>query len=374
MARLQKNINPVNSDRVADSIFEYAAQDAKLKLYSPLQTSREDIVLKLSHYSNIYSAFRKTASGQEKDSLKYLRFEMARLNAKLNPNFFNRFFYSEIADSIRELFRGKSDPVAYFQKEIQQIEKDILQEHNVQSLSASMKKMGFQVEMEAQLRKMINHDFPQFHFRYNDATNPDAHYVLHFEKIPDTGLYYFESFEAIKLVSLDAVLNKDMSCPRHKFHLQDGVQMNASESAKLVNGKSICKSIDGKETWLVLDSLGSRFQRPYQSVSFNLEKALSNLPIKEKQNPSEYQKVIEALKAGRKKEVTLVINNAPVKYYIEASPPSNTVYVLDKAGHLVDTNRLLKGQAPELTKQVVAKISQEKEEAIDIGEMKMRVR
>jgi len=236
-----------------------------------------------------------------------------------------------------------------------------------------LKKAGFPVEMEAQLRKMVNQDYPQFHFRYNDMNNPDAHYVLHIKKVPETGLYHFDRFEAIKLVSLDAVINKDMTCPRHTFSLYDGMPMNATEAAKLINGKSICKSIDGKETWLTLDLTGHS-QRSYQSMSFNLEKALSNLPIMERQKPLEYQKVIEALKAGRKKEVTLVINDTPVKYLIEAAPQRKTVDVLDQDGHLVDTSRLLKGQARELTKQVASKISQQKDEPIEMGEMKVRMR
>src|SRR5687768_10869792 len=114
MARLQNNISAGNYDRVAEAILEYAAEEAKLKIFSPLQTSREDTDLKLDHYTNMYSAFRKSAVGPEKQSIKYIRYEIARLKAKLNPTFFNRVYYSEITDAIRAAFRGTNDPVRFF--------------------------------------------------------------------------------------------------------------------------------------------------------------------------------------------------------------------------------------------------------------------
>lgn len=372
MARLQNHISPVDSDRVSQAILDYEKDYAQSKIYSPFHTSREDIELKLGHYSHLYSAFRKTAIGQEKESLKFLRYEIGRLKAQLNPNFFNRIYYSEFADFLREYFGPKNNPIHHFQLEILKIEKMTVQEHNLQTLNSSLKSVGFNIEVEGQLWKMINQDFPQFHFRYSDPKIPGSHFVLHFRKEPQTGFYYFEKFDAIKLVSIDAVINKDMNCPRQTFPVYGEISINAMEASRLVNGKSICKPIDSNETWLSLDQRQINIGNPYQYNLFDLEKELTRLPILENQSPVKYRDIIQTLKSGGKKEVTLTIDDVPMKYFIEAAPQRKSVDVLDKNNRLVDANKLLKGQTRKIAKQVAARANQQNDQSVNMGEIKIK--
>lgn len=365
--------NPTNngySNRVVDAICFYAEQEAQFMINNPLESryNLQEVTYKLQYYGSIYNKIQKTANADEKLSLRYLRHEIAKMNARLNPTFLNRMLYSTIANAIRNFVNGNNLLYARLDNNIKDIQRNLIQEHNLNALSAAMKKAGFKSEIEGALRKMIDHDLPQFHIRYSDVHYPKTDFVLHFQKAPNTDLYYFDKFEAISRPSLDALLNDDPSCRRHTFSLLDKMDFTGGEAANLVNGKCVCKNINGKETWLFLDATTPNRQHAIKPISFNLEKTMERLPIKEKENPSQYQALLQALKAGNSKEVTFIINGSSVKYTIDVAPSRKMIDVLDKNGRLVDLDRLKKSPGTEQAHQLIQKIKQLENEVIDLGE------
>lgn len=346
MATLKDHIvaNDSNSNRVAEAIFLYAGEENKLKINNPRESNRDEynIKLKLDYYQGIAKEYSRTKNKMEKYSLQFVRREIKKLKAKLNPTLFNRVYYSDVSEALKALFRSKDNPVTHYETAIKKLDKELVQNHNLQFLSSELKKVGFNVEMEGSLKRMINQNLPEFHLRYADVENRNAHYVVHFKKIPETDLYYFEKFDAISRPSLDSLLNGDVNCQRQTFHVHDNLKINAAEAERLVNGKAIFRRVNGNDAWLMRDNLSMRDQLKF--VEFDLESKLLKLPIKEKEDANKYQAVIATLKNGKTKEVTLIINDAPVKYMLEAAPDKNEVYVLDKDKVLVDTDKLLTNQ------------------------------
>ncbi len=346
MATLKKSFeaNVPNSNRVSDAIFLYAEEENKLKISNPRESNRDEynIQLKLDYYQGIAKEYRKTKNKVEKQSLLFVRHEIRRLKAKLNPALFNRIYYSDAAETIKSWLRSKNDPVNYYQNAIKKIDKELIQNHNLQYLSSELKKVGFNVEMEASLKRMINQNLPEFHLRYADLENRNAHYVVHFKKIPQTDLYYFEKFDAIARPSLDALLSGDVNCPRQTFHVHDNLKLNASEAERLVNGKAVYRRVNGKDVWLMKDDLS--MGHPLKIIEFDLEGALLQLPIKEREDANKYQAVIAALKNGKTKEVTLTMNATELKYTLEAAPEKFSVTILDRDGQAIQMENQLSSQ------------------------------
>jgi hypothetical protein len=374
---MKTSISDGTSNRVADAIFLYAEQEAQLYISNPLE-GRYDlhaVDLKLQYLTSVYNTFRKNPTPDEKHSLRYLRHEIAKMRTRLKPTTLNKVFYSRIANSIRNFMNGYNLIYAKHNKAIKKLQQDIIQAHNLHNLSASMKKAGFNIEVEGTLKKLIDHDLPVFHIRYADPHYLKADFVLHFKKIPQTDLYYFEKFEAISRPTLDSLLKNDPSCIRYTFSLQDQMRFSAGEACNLVNGKCVCKLADGKETWLLLDTANLYSQHSLKSIPFNLEKTLQKLPLK--LNSSQYQALLQTLKTGNGKEVNFSINNNTVKYTVEAAPLRKTIDVLDKNDQLVDISKILNGHSNKLTQQVMEKINQQSSEEIDLGEVskaKVRIR
>lgn len=358
------------SNRVADAIYLYAEQDAQLIISNPAgsRKSRDDIELKLRYYRDVLKKFRKKPSPEEKKSLRFIRHEIGNMKARLKPNLLNRILRSKPGNAIRNFLRGNRKLVKSYNDAIKNVHRELIQEHNFDSLSTAMKKNGFNFQMEGTLKKMIAQDLPQFHVRYYDIHHPKTDFVLHFKKIPETDLYYFEKFDAVSRPTLDAILSNDPSCKRHTFSLSDNMRFTAGEAANLVNGKCVCKKVGNKENWVHLNSNSLSHQMNITTIAFNLEKALEKLPIKQKENSAQYQMLLQTLKAGNSKEATLMINDTPVKYRLEAAPLRKTVDVLDKNDQLIDVIRLLNGQKSDLTAQLVNKIKQQEDEVIDLGQ------
>lgn len=371
---LQDHINDDYTNRVADAIYLYTEQETQLRISNPLESRYDSrsLSLKLQYYNSIHNTFRKHANPYEKLSLRFMRHEIAKMKARLNPTTLNKILYSPIANRIRNFINGNNLAYARHNNTITSIERELIHAHNLQTLTASMKKGGFNFEIEGTLKKMIDQDLPEFHIRYADIHYKKADFVLHFKKIPRTDLYYFEKFDAVSRPTLDALLNNDASCTRHTFYLQDKMRFSAGEATALVNGKCVCKDTDGKETWLMLDAISPNKQSPFNKVSFDLEKALADLPIKQRENPAQYQAILQALKGGNQKEVTLIINGQALKYGIEAAPTRKTIDIMNKDNQLLDKSKILSGTTSGTTRQLMENIRLQDDVVIDLDQTPKR--
>lgn len=373
MERLQETTFNTPTNRVAEAIYLYAEQEAQFKISNPVESryGREPISLKLQYYGSVFQSLRKQATPQEKHSLRYLKHEMAKMRSSLNPNFLNKVLYSTIVNKIRNFIKGNSLFFSHHDKAIKALQKEIFLEDNLHNVSTEMKKAGFKFEMEGTLKKMLNQNLSHFHVCYADIQNRQADFVLHFAKIPGTEKYYFEKFDALARPSLDALLRKDPNCKRHTFSLTNSTRFVAKEAEALVNGKSVCKNVNGKDTWMVLESDGGFRTPTLKQVSFDLDKALHKLPLKNLDNPSQYKSITEALKSGIQKEVIFMLDGAEVKYSIEASPLKKSIDILDKDNKAVALHKLTDNVLNGITRSLVQKTHQDAE-VIDMPHQQKR--
>lgn len=356
------------SNRVLDALRVYAEQDAQLKIANPRAHSsdRAALQLKYLHYRNIYKAFKKGANREEKKTLRYVRHERKKLRAKLRPNLFRRVRYSRIVDVTTGFLIGRYGMYKWHNQTLQNDQKDLLRSHNLSNLQDNIKKAGFNNSMEGPLQKMIDLNLPEFHLRYNDPLHcKNTDYVLHFKKIPQSDIYYFEKFDATARPTLQSVLKNDSSSVRQSFSLLDNMNVTAREAANLVNGRAINKEINGKESWLYLDVTrrNDLQNHPYMEYAFDLEKALSKLPIKQMETPGQRSTLLQELKAGNSREVTITRNGQPIKYTIEAAPSIKSLNIFDSQNRLQDTGAII-GDSRNKAKEKLTKMLVEQDNGI----------
>lgn len=80
-------------------------------------------------------------------------------------------------------------------------------------------------------------------------------------------LYYLQKLDAASHPSLNAVLKNDSTTVRKTFSLDDRMMFSATEAASLMNGKAVCKMVEGKEQWLSLNTTkGYNQENEYNQV------------------------------------------------------------------------------------------------------------
>lgn len=348
-------------NRVTEAIYLYAEQEAQLQISNPhaLRSDPHSIALKLDYYRDVFAAHRKKPNPQEKAALSYLYREISKMHAQLHPSLFNKIIYSPLIERARSFVSGNNILYRQYGETIRNIKKEVVKEHNLAILSEHMKKSGFKFEIDDTLKRMIEQDLPQFHIRYADMQHRNADFVLHFRKLPESEVYFFEKFDATARPDLEALLNNDYRSVRQTFSPHGELSFTAREAHSLVHGKSVCKIIGGKETWLLLDGSGILQPNAFRQLSFDLQKVLKKLPIKQLDNPAQYKAISDALKTGISKEVTISVNGKDSKYLISAAPTRKTIDILDKDNKLVELGKIQGGHIPELTKKLASRVNQQ---------------
>ncbi len=356
--------SPKPENRVNTALFLYAEQEAQLKISNPARyaTDQQATALKWQFYNNIYQAHKhsKDATPEEKLSLRYVRHEMAKIQAALRPSALNRLLYSRPVNAIRNFANGNNLWYREIHREARAIQQDILFAHNLDTLKQHLKQAGFSLNLDNVLERMLKQDFPTFHIRYADPLRQkDADFTLHFSKIPGTGQYYLQRFDASSRPSLQALLKNEPIQARRSFSLDDKKVFTATEAANLVNGKAVCKEIDGKEQWIMLNNTkGISRENEYHVMKFNLDKALEQLPILELNDRGKAAKLIEGLKTGDVKEVTMLLNGLHQKISLQAAPQHKTVFMKGKNGEYLDKDKILAGRMSNGAKMIVEKSMQ----------------
>ncbi|WP_440671675.1 hypothetical protein [Chitinophaga sp. 22321] len=280
------------------------------------------------------------------------------MKAILKPTFLNTFFQLPVINAVRSVITGNYQQYRLQDALAKDIEKNLIRNNNLQSLKEQMQKAGFTFQMDTTLQNMLRHDFDSFHIRYNDPLHcKNTDYILHFKKIPDSDIYYFDKFAAAATPDLKSVLNHDHATVKQTFSMQSDLLFSAQEAAVLVNKGHICKNIDGREKWVALDltkinSIGKPYLR---NSTFDLRRALSKLPFipSQMENPAFIEKLIETLKTGASRVVDLMVEGGKaMKYKIHAAPHLNKIVVHDTNNKMVDVARLIKGAAMTLSSEV----------------------
>jgi len=357
-----------NNNRVMSALLLYAEQEAHMKINNPMVKSgdRSAMALKLDYYSSVYKAVKKNKTPHEKHSLRFIKSEMSKMKAKLQPTLLKRIWYSRPGNAVRHFVSGNNMNFKVHKLNISRLQQDQVQDYNRQNLSAAIKNAGFTVSMEGVLNRMISQDLDKFHIRYSDVASGNAEFLLDFKKLPGSEVYYFEKFQASSRPSVDSLLNNTASVVHKEFSMLDKTRFTAREAANLVNGKAVCKLEDGKENWVYLDATKGMATGRLEAVNFNLEKELSKLPIQKWENLTYRSTVINTLKSGSSREINLQQNGSTIKYNVEAAPRQRTVKLTDRHNQIIPIGSVKQNSQTAKAKELVEKAETRKSNVVNL--------
>lgn len=307
-----KNMLAVN--RVENELNQWRSREERFsKLFSfSLSSNKALLTEKLDYYEGISAKYKGTNDPDERFALSALRQERLQMEKQLYPNFLIRMLRRLFVSPVKEQITIRSDT-----QNTQQ---------NKQSLQMDLQRAGFS-DLSTKLEEQIKQGQPQFSI-------PVSYYVNEKERLDHqlsfsnhTGQYQFDGFKA-KLYNE----TKTEDRREHFFGKHEGVVMETVLAYQLLQGRSIQK--EGK--WLQLDmndkdAQGNyRFKEFHSAYGFDLEKVLTQLPLKELQAKSTADKLSEELKKGSRQAVSFIKDGMERRYYIEANPQFKSVNIYDE--------------------------------------------
>ena len=220
-----------------------------------------------------------------------------------------------------------------------------MNEKNFDYLKDQVKYTGFGEALEGELRQNIEQQQPAFSLKHDAYYGDDkVSAELNFKKSEQTDLYFFNSYR-VSLQKEGRPETLDQT-----FYINRGSNITLKEAYNLMEGRAVNKDLTSKEgevynAWLQIDfkdadSNGNfRLNHYHQNYGYDLEAALAKHPIKELQNESHKEDLMNSLKKGNLQSATFIKDGQEVKQYIEANPQFKTLTVYDAQQKRVDTRQ-----------------------------------
>jgi hypothetical protein len=221
----------------------------------------------------------------------------------------------------------------------------IMNEKNFDYLKDQVKYTGFGEALEGELRQNIEQQQPAFSLKHDAFYGDDrVSAELNFKKSEQTDLYFFNSYK-VQLQKED-----DPESLEQTFYINKGSNITLKEAYNLMEGRAVNKDLTSKEgevynSWVQLDfkdtdSNGNfRLNHYHENYGYNLESALSKHPIKELDNNSHKEDLMNSLKKGNLQSATFIKDGQEVKQYIEANPQFKTLNVYDANRQRLDVKQ-----------------------------------
>jgi hypothetical protein len=223
-----------------------------------------------------------------------------------------------------------------------------MQGKNLNYLKDQVKYTGFGDGLENKLKENMQQGQPTFTLEHQTKFgNDDASATLHFRKSAETDNYFFNKYD----LSVKAEGEKDAI--KQTFHIGYDNNITLKEGYNLLSGRSVNKEMaklvdtcdDGSKrleakgekynAWLKMDLTDKdqngnfKIKQYHQNYGFDLESALSKLPIKELANAEDKSRLVESLQKGNRQSVTFVIDGKEEKRFIEAAPQFKSINQYD---------------------------------------------
>lgn len=318
------------TNRVLDALTLFIEQDTQYRIMNPIiaANDRHSLHIKMQTLQNIALHFRKTKLDEEKLSLTFIKGEIRKIKVQITPSVLNYIINGAFARFLSNAFGRTFENNRWHTNYVNNFQKEIGEQQNLLRLSEVLKKKGFHQNIEMTLKKSIKQALPSFSIRYYDVKAPDVNYILHFNKIPRTNSYQFKKFEISSRISNFVTTSAKNNW--HTFNLDQKMAFNAKEAALLTTGKSICK---GENDWYYLTPNG------IQTCKFELQSKLDGLPI-EDLGPMAYRNLVNGVKNGLAKEISILIDGKKEKFFIEANPRNDSIIIKDRYNNFVDKHWL----------------------------------
>lgn len=251
---------------------------------------------------------------------------------------------------------------------------------NLKFLEDQIKYTGFGENLQAVLKEKMEKAEKEFSIRHEASFDKSTlTSELHFKKSGQSELYFFNSYKAS--------LQKEGSAHalEQVFYVGKDNTFTMKEAFNLLEGRAVNKDLTNKQgevynSWVKLDFKNSseengnfKMNHYHQNYGYNLEDALSKLPIKELETPKFKDDLLNSLKKGNIQSVAFSVNGAESRHFVEANPHFKSVNVYDGNMQRINSRETQeKQQAP--SKQQERSQKQEGEEESSKVENKSNTR
>jgi len=322
----------VRVNRVEADLREWKAREEHLaKLFSASPTINSTLLKeRLKYYDYLFLKFKDRTSIEERLILQILKKEKKSMLVTLYPNVVLRLLKVAFHLAVRS-------PI-----EKSNYARQVL--NNNKFLENQLQQIGFK-EVFKKVQDQIQKGEAKFSIPLSKYINEKDRmdYNLDFNYI-DNGQYKFEGYQAV-------LKNNHKANEERSFYFKSNEENNFSlnEVYNLLSGRSVKR----EETWLQFDfnDKGAdgkyRLKEFHESYGYNIEKALSQLPLKIS-DPSDLAAMINSLKRGGRQEAVLLKDKTEQKIFIEADPHHKCIILYNESLKKVSlANRIEKGTGSE---------------------------
>lgn len=300
-------------NRVEMELSQLQTREARLRKLFPSEVLKDNSLIteKVKYYQYILLKYKDTKNTDELFILRVINKERIKLTKELYPNIIRQIFHKLINLLVINKIKAQN-----YSKEIQK---------KSQYLKESLMKIGFK-DAFSKIEPLMSSGQMKF-------TVPISRYINEKERIEQelsfvkdvNGYYKFEGYKAI--------LHNEQrpSESRQHFFKADDNTFTATESYNLLAGRALEK----QGNWVQFDlndkdAAGNyRLKEFHADYGYDLEKVISNLPLKELNNAAENEELINRLKQGSLEQVTILKNDVEQNFYIEANPHFKSVNFYD---------------------------------------------
>lgn len=212
---------------------------------------------------------------------------------------------------------------------------------NLEFLQSNLKYFGFGDKLNEALEKSISEQQKEFQLKLEiPHFNNKMDYTLHFKRSDSTDMYFFNRYDAT-LQNGNPDHNKNQT-----FYINKGNGVTAKEAYNLLEGRSVFRNLINRKgnpysAWLKIDFENKddkgnhKLNQFSEQYGYDLEKTLSNFPIKEMGSEEQKLMLLSSLKKGNVQQVTMEKDGNQSKYFIEAVPQYKNINVYDPKMNMV---------------------------------------
>lgn len=251
-------------------------------------------------------------------------------------------------------------------------------EKNYDYLSNQIKYTGFGEDLQPLLKEKMEKGEPQFILTsQKDYGKDQTAATLHFRKSEESDMYFFNRY------TLTLKNDQHPDAIKQTFFInpkQDNITLK--EAYNLMSGRAVHKELSTKEgekynAWLQLDFKETdangnyKVKQFHENYKYDLQATLNKYPIKELQNETDTQRLLESLQRGNRQSVTLEINGKEQKVLIEAVPQFKSLNFYDGSNQRLRTDKLYENNSEEQSAKENKKQNLKQGTANDDGEPDM---
>jgi hypothetical protein len=209
-----------------------------------------------------------------------------------------------------------------------------MNEQNLEYLKNNIKYLGFSDSVFPELMKNIENRFPEFTLTHNrDYGNEKLEAKLHFTRSQTSDMYFANNY-------LATLIKPNQEKLSQMIYLEKGNGLTQKEIYNLLSGRSVNTDLKNREgekynAWIKLDFTQKepngnyKVNQFHEAYKYDLSATLGKYHIKELQDETQKDRLVQSLQRGNKQQVTFEKNGASEKLWIEANPQFKSLIIYD---------------------------------------------